>query len=87
MKKIDSRKHYSLGEIVRGELIPGVNTIAKASRLVNGLNVLKGQVVQVGSRGVQYKVLGSNILAYVKQNHHGKKVNGSKPHVSGHVRS
>jgi hypothetical protein len=74
--KIDEKKGYSLGEIVRYELIPGVDSIAKASRLVKNPiagKVLKPKVVTRGSRGVQYRVTGANIEKYLLTQNEQKK--------------
>lgn len=70
-KKIDESKFYSLGEIIREQLIPDIDTIPKASRLVNSPvhgKVLNPKVIKRGARGLQYKVKGSNIVEYLKQN-------------------
>ena len=67
MNTIDENKLYSLGEIVREKLIPGIDTIPKASRLVNGPmtgKLLKAKAVQRGARGIQYKVRGINIINF-----------------------
>lgn len=69
MKRIDKEKYYSLGEIVREGLIPGIDTIPKASRLVNSptiREILKTKAVKRGARGLQYKVLGANIREYLQ---------------------
>ena len=69
MIKIKNKKLYSLGEIVRGGLIPGIDTIPKASRLVNGPvtgKILSPIVETRGARGIQYKVLGANIKEYLQ---------------------
>lgn len=67
-KTIDPTKFYSLGEIVRDGLIPGIDTIPKASRLVITDKVrnkiLRGVVVPRG-RNVMYKVKGENIIIYL----------------------
>lgn len=66
---IEQTKSYSLGEIVRLELIPGIDTIPKASRLVNSPiagKILKAKAKPRGARGIQYRVKGANILTYIK---------------------
>ena len=67
-KVIDPKRFYSLGEIVREDIIPGIDNIAKASRLVKNdmqfNKMLKAQMVFTG-RAVSYKVLGSNIISYL----------------------
>jgi hypothetical protein len=68
--KLDSKKMYSLGEIVRSGFIPGVDTIPKASRLVKNFQagqLLKPKIEPRGARGIQYKVKGANIQEYLKQ--------------------
>lgn len=75
--KISRVKLYSLGEIVREGLIPGIDTIPKASRLVNGPitgKILEPLVTKRGARGLQYQVKGSKILAYLQ---HEKDSNNS----------
>ncbi len=75
--QIEDDKFYSLGEIVSQKLIRGINTIPKASRLVNGpiaREILKTRVVKRGARGLQYKVLGANIKEYLQ---HEKTTNNS----------
>lgn len=68
-KPIDSARFYSLGEIVREGLIPGIDTIPKASRLVQTdkfrSKILKATMVARGANGVQYKVRGENIIKYL----------------------
>lgn len=68
-KKIDSKKFYTLGEIVREELIPGVDTIPKASALVKNdaftNKILNGTQVARGANGIQYRVMGKNIINYL----------------------
>jgi hypothetical protein len=70
MNTIDENKLYSLGEIVREKLIPGIDTIPKASRLVNGQHraTLKPKVAKRGFSGMQYKVKGSNIIQFLENN-------------------
>lgn len=74
-KRIDPKRFYSLGEIVREQLIPSVDSIAKASRLVrNDLlfnKVLRAQVVATGDRILGYKIRGSNIINFLTQYHNG----------------
>lgn len=66
---INPRKFYSLGEIVRGRMIPGVTTIPIASRLVrsDGLRnkILNAITLKRGVNGIQYQVKGSNIIKYL----------------------
>lgn len=67
--KIKHDRLYSLGEIVREGIIPGIDTIPKASRLVNHPmfgKILNPLVEKRGARGLQYKVLGSNIREYLQ---------------------
>lgn len=70
-KTIDPRRFYSLGEIVREGLIPGIDTVHKAARLArNDLlfnKVLKAQMVATSGGHVSYKVRGSNIINYLAQ--------------------
>lgn len=73
---IDENKLYSLGEIVREKLIPGIDTIPKASRLVNSpitRDVLQTQAVQRGARGIQYQVKGQFIKEYLQNVKASKK--------------
>lgn len=75
--KIKHERLYSLGEIVREEIIPGIDTIPKASRLVNHPvfgKILSPSVEKRGARGMQYKVLGSNIRKYLQ---HEKATNNT----------
>lgn len=68
---IDPKRFYSLGEIVREGLIPRIDTIPKASRLVQSYQyakVFKARMVVRGARGVQWKVRGQNIINYLDQN-------------------
>lgn len=66
---IDPKKFYTLGEIVREGLIPGVTSIPIASRLIatdlKTNKVLRGVRVPRGFAGVQYKVRGSNIIKFL----------------------
>lgn len=76
MKKtrINPTKEYSLGEIVRLGLIPGVDSISKASRLIKNRrakDVLQAEQLNLGLSGIGYAVRGSNIISYIKSN--GKK--------------
>lgn len=68
-KKIDPKRFYSLYEIVGLSLIPGVENIPTASRLVKfdkeTTKILKAAKVARGLRGVQYKVKGENIIKYL----------------------
>ena len=68
MTRIDGKKFYSLGEIVRLGLIPGVDTIVKASRLVKTdamtSKILRAKIVPLGNV-IQYKVKGENIINYL----------------------
>lgn len=76
MNKIDEERDYSLGEIVREKLIPGIDTIPKASRLANHpvyRKILKTRAVKRGARGVQYKVKGAHIKEYLQH----EKVNNN----------
>lgn len=70
-KKIDPKRFYTLGEIVREEIIPGIDTIPKASRMAQTdamtRKILQATVVPRGARGVQYKILGRNIISYLVQ--------------------
>lgn len=71
MKPIDPKRFYSLGEIVRQGLIPGVDNIPTASRLVNNdllfNKVLQAKRVLSVNGHVQYKIKGSNIINYLVQ--------------------
>lgn len=70
-KVIDPERFYTLGEIVREDLIPGVDTIPKASRLVQTDKMRRGPLratmVARGENGVMYKVLGKNIIIFLAQ--------------------
>lgn len=75
--KIEDEKFYSLGEIVKQKLIRGVNTIPKASRLVNSAitrEILRPKVIKRGVRGMQYKILGIHIKEYLQ---HEKESNNT----------
>lgn len=69
-KTIEPGREYSLGEIVREKLIPNVNNIVAASRLVRStrfaktLNAVK---TKRGVIGVQYRVKGANIIKLIKE--------------------
>ena len=71
VKQIDAKKFYTLGEIVREKLIPGVTNTMIASRLIQTdlkrNKVLNGARVSRGLFGVQYKVQGKNIIKYLVQ--------------------
>ena len=73
--KIDPRKFYTLYEIVKEGLIPGIDSTPKAARLMQSdaftNNVLKAQRVQRGSFGMQYRVKGSNIINFLAQQDNG----------------
>ena len=78
MKKetpIDPKRFYTLGEIVREGIISGIDTIPKASRLVQTdaitNKVLRAQRLPRGEFGVQYKVRGSNIIQFLIQRDNG----------------
>lgn len=66
---IDSKRFYTLGEIVREKLIPGMDSIPKIARLIHTdtytTKILNGFIVKRGARGIQYKVKGSNIIKYL----------------------
>lgn len=68
---IDPTKHYSLGEIVRDGLVPGVKNLRQAKDMVLTDAVtnryLNASRVPYGDKGVQYKVLGENIIKYLVQ--------------------
>lgn len=72
--KIDPKHFYSLGEIVREGIIPGIDTVQKASNLVrNDLlfnKILRAQILQTG-RSIQYKIRGSNIISFLVQRDNG----------------
>ncbi len=72
--RIDKNCSYSLGEIVRFKFIPSVTTIPLASRLVQS-GLLKGEKKTRGLRGVQYRVLGADIISYLNPDH-GKSKKG-----------
>lgn len=67
--KIDHKKFYTLGEIVREGLIPGIDTIPKASRLVRtdefSIKILNAVRTPRGLNGVQYQVRGENIIKFL----------------------
>lgn len=71
-QKIEPKRFYSLGEVVRLGLIPGVTTIPIASRLVRndmilprGQRVLDAVRITRGVKGIQYQVQGSNIIQFL----------------------
>lgn len=68
---IDPKHFYSLGEIVDQGIIPGINTVPKASRLVRNDALfnkrLRAQMVAAGGRVLGYKVRGSNIINYLAE--------------------
>lgn len=76
-KVIDASKFYTLGEIVREGLIPGIDTVIKASSLIKTdaftVKVLNGSLVSRGKNGVQYQVKGSNIIKYLALKDEQKK--------------
>lgn len=66
---IKPKHFYSLGEIVREGLIPGIDTIPKASNLVK-TDLLTNKILEAvriarGAKGVQYQVRGSNIIKFL----------------------
>lgn len=63
-KTIDPKRFYTLGEIVRERLIPGVTGVPIASRLVQSGRMV-GMRVTRGFAGVQYKVKGSSIIQFL----------------------
>lgn len=67
---IDPKRFYTLGEIVREGLIPGMDTIPKMSRLVYSdlrtNKILNAMIVPRG-RNVSYQIRGSNIINYLTQ--------------------
>jgi len=67
-KKIDGKRFYTLGEIVREGLIPGVDSIAKMSRVVAAdrlfNNILRSQFAPVGKME-RYQIRGSNIIRFL----------------------
>jgi hypothetical protein len=67
---IDSKKFYTLGEIVREKLLPNVDTVIKASNLVKTdkmrNKILNAKVVPRGGN-IMYKVKGENIIKYLAQ--------------------
>lgn len=71
--QINPRTNYTLGEIVRGGFIPGIDTVQKATRLVQRDKftdkILDAEMVPRGANGVQYKVKGSNIIKYLDKRH------------------
>lgn len=70
-KAIDPKRFYTLGEIVREGIIPGIDTVPKASRLVrNDLlfnKILQAKIVVTTGKHTSYKVKGSNIIEYLVQ--------------------
>ena len=63
-KSIDPKRFYTLGEIVREQLIPGVSSVMIASRLVRNKRI-EGVKVPRGFAGVQYKVQGKAIINFL----------------------
>ena len=67
--QIDSKRFYTLGEIVREGMIPGIDSVPKASRLVRNdqlfTKILQAQMVTTEGRHISYKVKGSNIIKYL----------------------
>lgn len=61
---IEPRQSYTLYAIVVNRFIPGINNVQKASRIAP---LLKGEVEKRGSRGMQYKVKGVNIIKYLDE--------------------
>lgn len=74
---IKSSRYYSLYEIVKEGLIPGADTYHRIKNIVVADNFTKGPLkakrVARGLSGVQYKVLGSNIIAYLAMKDDQKK--------------
>jgi len=70
-KVIDPDRFYSLSEIVKLGLIPSIDNVVKASRLVQSdkmINkILNATAVKRGEKGIQYKVKGANIINYLAQ--------------------
>lgn len=68
-KTIDPKKFYTLGEIVREGLIPGVTNVPAASNLVKTdkmtRKILNGTIVTRGLKGMQYKIKGENIIKFL----------------------
>ncbi len=68
--KIESNQKYTLYEIVKYALIPGIDTMPKAARLIHTdlkkKKILNAVRMTRGEFGIQYKVLGSNITKYLK---------------------
>lgn len=68
-KTIDPKRFYTLGEIVREGIIPGIDSIPKAARLMrNDLifrKILNAQIVASPMQAISYKVKGSNIINYL----------------------
>jgi hypothetical protein len=65
MKKIDSKKYYSLGEIAKNRFIQGVETVAKVSRRVHRHREPRLHADFFGP-GIGYKVLGQDIITFNK---------------------
>lgn len=72
---IDKKYDYTLGEIARLKLIPGIDTTPKAVRLVQKdwgtTRILNAKLGAFGTFGTRYFVKGENIIKYLEQ--HGKK--------------
>lgn len=68
---IEPTKHYTLGEIVRDGLIPGVKNIRQAKDVVLTDAVtnkyLNAARVPYGDKGVQYQIRGVNLITYLAQ--------------------
>lgn len=69
--EIDPKRFYTLHEIVRDGLIPGIDTIRKASKLMQTDAVtnrtLGARRVTYGEKGTKYRVKGSNIIQFLTQ--------------------
>ena len=69
---VDPNKHYTLYEIVREKLIPGVTTIVQASNIVKTdkmtNNWLDASVIHDGNGKIlMYQIRGEKIMNYIVQ--------------------
>lgn len=80
-KTIDANKFYTLYEIVKDGLVPGVLTYSAVKSIIVNDKLFNGPLqakpVVRGTRGMQYKVKGSNIIKYLVIRNEQKKSNNS----------
>lgn len=74
--KIEAGKSYTAYEIVKNNLIPGVNTLGKLKNLMLDDLGSRGPLEPVKvarGEGVKWLILGKNIIKYLKINDETKK--------------